>query len=121
MTKERIGYRLLCRYRPGGAEARLPLRIVHLEYMIAALPITVFGGAVLSDQGEPLGMEVLLEVPTRALAERFIADEPYSAAGLFESVTIDRIRVMTPPQDGGPLRQALADERAQLARRTDVR
>ena len=109
---ERYGYRLLCRYRPGGAEDRLPLRIPHLEYMIASLPDTVFGGAVLADDGRALGMEVLLEVPTRAVAERWIAAEPYCAAGLFESVTIDRIRIMTPPRDGAPLRRALAAERS---------
>jgi uncharacterized protein YciI len=108
---DQFGYRILCRYRPGGATDRLPLRAMHLEYMIAQLPVTVFGGAVLAEDGEPLGMEVLVAVPTRPAAEEWVAAEPYAAAGLFASIEIERVRIMTPPLDGSRLYAVLERER----------
>ncbi len=108
MSSDRFGYRVLCRYRPGGATDRLEHRVRHLEYMIVWLPATIFGGAILAEDGEPLGMEVVLSVESRAEAERFVAGEPYCVAGIFRTVEIERVRIMTPPDDGGPLFRALA-------------
>lgn len=101
-----------CHYRPGGAEARMAIRLEHIDYMIAALPNTIFGGALLDDAGVPVGMEVILRLPDRAAAESFLAGEPYARAGLFASVVIERVRTMTPPNDGGPLYEQRDLERA---------
>lgn len=112
---ETPAFALRCYYRPGGAEDRLAIRIPHLEYMIAALPIKLFGGAILADDGSAIGMEVILRVPDRAAAERFLAAEPYARAGLFERVEITPVRPMVPPGDGTRLHAELARERARRA------
>lgn len=91
-------YLIRCLYRPGGAQARLPIRADHIRHMLAWLPQTVFGAAMLDDEGaQPSGMVVALDVPSRDEAQRFIAAEPYNAAGLFGSVQITPLVQMTPP------------------------
>ena len=112
MAAEPSAYAIRCHYRPGGAEARLAIRLEHLEFVIAALPITLFGGALLNDDGEPVGMELIVRVADRAAGLAFIEREPYHEAGLFASVVIERVRAMTPPYDGAPLYEQLALERA---------
>ena len=112
MAEETPAYAIRCHYRPGGAEARMAIRLEHLEYVIAGLPITLFGGALLREDGQPVGMELIVRVADQAAARSFIEAEPYHRAGLFASVVIERVRTMTPPYDGGPLYEQLALERA---------
>lgn len=86
-----------CTFRLGGAQERFAIRIPHIEYMIAALPFTRLGGARLIGEtgSSAAGMMVVVDVPDRAAAERFIENEPYQMAGLFETVEIERLKVMT--------------------------
>ena len=81
---------LHCRYRPGGAEERLFIRGVHLEYMIAHQALVQAGGAVVAEGGIT-GMYLLLATEDDARVDRFLATEPYCSAGLFEH--IDRLRI----------------------------
>ncbi len=112
MTDASAAWAIRCHYRPGGADERLAIRLEHIEYMIAALPVTIFGGAILSDDGTPVGMEVILRLADRAAAQAFIDQEPYCRGGLFASIVIERVRAMTPPYDGAPLYRELEIERA---------
>ena len=82
---------LHCRYRPGGAEERLFIRDVHLEYMIAPQALVQAGGAVVAEGGGITGMYLLLATEDEARVDQFLAAEPYCSAGLFEH--IDRSRV----------------------------
>lgn len=91
-------YLIRCLYRPGGASDRLPIRADHIRHMLAWLPQTVFGAAMLDAKGEqPAGMVVALSVASHGEAQRFIDTEPYNAAGLFASVEITPLVQMTPP------------------------
>jgi uncharacterized protein YciI len=121
---EEMVYVILCRYRPGGAEARFAIRARHLEYMIAALPRTVAGGGLLDEGGSAVGMLVMIDVADREPAERFVAAEPYNAAGLFESVQITPIRLMTPEPEldflVAELHRQWLDDRAKKASRSLV-
>lgn len=74
-----------CRYRPGGAQDRLPIRAVHLDYMIANQARVLHGGPSLAD-GELVGMYLLLATDDPAQADDFLAGEPYARAGLFAEV-----------------------------------
>ncbi len=112
MIEASSAWAIRCHYRPGGAEERLAIRLEHIEYMIAALPFTIFGGAILSGDGAPLGMEVIVRLADREAAQAFIDREPYSRGGLFATVVIEQVRAMTPPYDGGPLYQQLEIERS---------
>lgn len=74
-----------CRYRPGGAQDRLPIRGVHLDYMIANKARVLHGGPSLAG-GELVGMYLLLASDDPAQADDFLAGEPYARAGLFAEV-----------------------------------
>jgi uncharacterized protein YciI len=87
-----------CSYRPGGARDRLPVRAEHIRHMLAWLPRTVFGAAVLEEAtGEPAGMVVVLAVDSREEAQRFTDSEPYCRAGLFATIELTPLVQMTPP------------------------
>lgn len=93
------------------AEDLVPVRAAHLEYMMTALPFTRVGGARLSDeQGSSLlGLMVVVDLPDRAAAEHFIANEPYRKAGLITTVEIEPLRIM---MEEHILRSELDRERA---------
>ncbi len=113
-----MAFVLTCYYRPGAAEARFAHRAEHLDYMIAALPRTIAGGALMGEAGDAIGMLVVLDAPDRAVAERFVADEPYNRAGLFERVELSALRLMSPEPEPGFLRRELLAERAKTGTQT---
>lgn len=100
-------YLVHCLYRPGGAEERLAIRRDHIRHMLEWLPRTVFGSAILADDGKPAGMLVALGVDTEAEARRFVAGEPYCRAGLFESIAVNALVQMTPPYSRDVLEREL--------------
>ena len=84
--------------RPHGAELRKQTSAAHLEFVGAHLAQMYCGGPLLDDSGKaPVGSMVIMDFDDRASAEAFIAQEPYNAAGLFESVTIRRFGPVVEP------------------------
>ena len=108
---------LHCRYRPGGAEDRLTLRDVHLEYMIGNASLVRAGGAVVDASGSVTGMYVLLETDEPSRVEAFLQGEPYHAARLFSIVERLQVQVFMPEPRGGFLDGLLAQSRAVAMRR----
>jgi uncharacterized protein YciI len=89
-----------CRYRPGGAEDRLPIRDIHVEYMIGNRQWLEQGGALMSADGSNVeGMFLILRHESRQEVEAFLAKEPYTRAGLFESVSIESFDRFVPHSD----------------------
>ena len=77
----------------GAAEIRAAKRDEHLAYLEEHKDILVLGGAMLADDGTTrIGSVLILNVPNRAAAEAFSADEPFRKAGLFKSVKLTRMR-----------------------------
>lgn len=102
-----------CLYKPGAAEARMAVRAPHIEYMIAAMPQTVFGGPLLADDGETAtGLVVILDLPDRAAADRFVQNEPYFTNDLFERVEIHECRQFVPEPEVGFLAAELERQKA---------
>ena len=53
----------------------------------------LLGGATLEDDGETrTGSVLIINVPDRAAADEFALNEPFRKAGLFETVTLTRMR-----------------------------
>ncbi|HTP81721.1 MAG TPA: YciI family protein [Alphaproteobacteria bacterium] len=74
-------------------EIRERTRATHLAYLERHKDILVLGGALLADEGDGrLGSVLIINVPSRAAADAFSADEPFRKAGLFQSVSITRMR-----------------------------
>jgi len=72
---------------------RQALRDKHLDYLEAHRPLLLACGAKLDDDGVgSSGSLYILNVETRAEAERFINDDPFAKGGLFERISITRWR-----------------------------
>jgi uncharacterized protein YciI len=79
--------------KEGGEAIRAAVKESHLAYLERHRDVLVLGGALLADDGvKRLGSCLIVNVPDRAAAEAFSADEPFRKAGLFKSVKITRMR-----------------------------
>jgi uncharacterized protein len=79
--------------REGAEAVRAAERERHLAYLERHKDILVLGGALTADDGvKRLGSCLVVNVPSRDVAEAFSRDEPFRKAGLFASVKITRMR-----------------------------
>lgn len=104
-------YAITRRDRPGMARERARLQPAHVEYQKAFLPLIVYGGGMVGDSvdtsgdvdiADVIGNFLVMEVTDRAAAEAFHRDDPYTRAGLFETVIIERLWQRV-PMPGGPM------------------
>ncbi len=79
--------------KPGHASMRIQERDVHLAYLEANKALLLACGAKLQDDGSNAGGGLyVVDLETREEVERFIANDPFALAGLFQRVTITRWR-----------------------------
>lgn len=79
--------------RADGASIRAANREAHFAYLDRHKDILVLGGALLAEDGQSrTGSVLIVNVPDRAAAEAFSANEPFRKAGLFAAVKISRMR-----------------------------
>ena|SRR6266851_9885150 len=79
--------------KPHHAHLCAEIRAKHLEYLEARKDKLLAGGALLSDDGkDATGGLLIVDVEDRESAEDFIANDPFTKAGLFEKVTVKRWR-----------------------------
>ena len=81
-----------CKDKPGALETRMATRPTHLDYLNGA-GLVKAAGPLLDDAGSPVGSMLIIEAEDRAAAQTFVDNDPYTLAGLFESVAIDGWRV----------------------------
>jgi uncharacterized protein YciI len=90
-------YAFYCKDRPGAADVRAANRAAHLEFAAGYRDSILVGGPLLSDDGTAMvGSLLIVELPDRAAADAFTAADPYTRAGLFESVEIRPWRKVLP-------------------------
>jgi len=78
-------------------EVRKATRPVHLEFLKKYEDNIKFAGPTLSEDGEiATGSVLIVDFPDRAAVEAFVAEDPYTKAGLFESTTIQRFMQTVP-------------------------
>lgn len=82
--------------KPDHVNVRLSTRPVHLEHLAAHKDKILVAGPTLNDAGQPIGSVFLVEFSDIQAVENFLAADPYSKAGLFESVTIKPWRKTIP-------------------------
>jgi uncharacterized protein len=79
--------------KPEHQGVRFATRPDHLEFLADNSARLLACGAKLHDDGTDLGGGLyILDTEDRGEAERFIAGDPFTVAGLFERVTITRWR-----------------------------
>jgi uncharacterized protein len=81
---------LICKDKPGHLQTRVETRPDHVAYLnsLNEAGKLKFAGPFLDTAGKAVGSMVAVEAKSRAEAEGMAADDPYSKAGLFETVTV---------------------------------
>jgi len=85
-------YAIVCKDKPGALEARLAARPKHLEYLAQSANLKL-AGALLDDAGNPIGSILVVEADDVSVAQAQADNDPYTAAGIFESVEINPWRL----------------------------
>lgn len=79
--------------KPDAAELRAATRAAHLAYLRPFTPRILAAGGFLGDDGSVgKGGMIILDTDERAEAEAMIANDPFTLAGVFERVEIQRWR-----------------------------
>ncbi|MFC3161904.1 YciI-like protein [Ciceribacter thiooxidans] len=83
-------FAVLCRDKPNHLNVRMETRPAHLEWLngLNAEGVLKIGGPFLDDNGKPCGSMLLLAADDVTSAKNIAAQDPYAAAGLFETVEI---------------------------------
>ncbi|MCL7465508.1 YciI family protein [Phaeovulum sp. NW3] len=79
-------YAIICRDKPDHLQTRLDTRAAHLAY-IEQTGIVRMAGPFL-EEGQMCGSLVIVEADSLQAAQDWAANDPYAAAGLFETVTV---------------------------------
>ena len=86
-------YAIQLQDKPGSAELRATHRPAHLDYLSKNAHRLLAAGALIDDDGTGgHGGILILDTDDRAEAERFINEDPFTRAGLFEKITVTRWR-----------------------------
>jgi uncharacterized protein YciI len=83
---------IICKDKPGALDTRMATRPTHLDYLNAA-GLVKAAGPLLSDEGNPIGSLLIVEAEDKAAVQTFLDNDPYTLAGIFESVEIKSWRV----------------------------
>jgi len=86
-----------CLDKPGHAAIRAANRAAHLDYLAGHAVHLLTAGPLFAEDGETmLGSLLIVDFADRVALERFLADDPYAKAGLFETVETRRFRKVFP-------------------------
>jgi hypothetical protein len=80
--------------KPDSLALRAATRPDHLVYLDRFTDRILSGGPMLDEAGQPLGSLVVIEAEDQAAAEAIVAEDPYTKAGLFQSVSVRPFRLV---------------------------
>ena len=86
-------YIINCWEKPGMASLVAATREAHLHYLHETAKQLVLAGGMLTEDGKDrLGSVFLLNVPNRKAATDWLDAEPFNKAGMFKTITLERMR-----------------------------
>jgi uncharacterized protein YciI len=80
-------FAIACQDKPGALDTRLAIRPAHLDYLKGS-PGLKLAGALLGEDGNPIGSLLIVEADNLAAAQAQADNDPFTAAGVFESVEV---------------------------------
>jgi len=83
---------IVCKDKPGALETRLATRPTHLDYLNGSKLVKA-AGPLLDDAGGPIGSLLIIEAEDKAAVQALLDNDPYTAAGVFESAEVHPWRV----------------------------
>lgn len=91
--------------RPGALATRQEIRPRHKAYLASRAEQIAFAGPLLADDGKTMvGSLLVIDFPSREDAQRWIADEPFTRAGVYASTSIHAFENLWPQKAGFPPR-----------------
>lgn len=90
-----MAFMIYCLDKPDHLDTRLANRSAHLEHLIAHESQLITGGPLL-DGDKMIGSLLVLDFATRPEVDTFLAADPYTKAGLFQSVTVTSYKNVFP-------------------------
>ncbi len=92
-----MAYMVYCLDKPDRLETRLSNRPAHIEHLTKHEAHLISAGPLLSDDGQTMiGSLLVVDFADRAGVDAFLAADPYTKAGLFQSVTVKPYRNVFP-------------------------
>lgn len=89
--------------RTDAGDLRMRVRPEHKAYLAAVADRIAFAGPLLQDDGQTmLGSLLVIDFEDRQSAERWMADEPFTKAGLYEHVSVLPFSNLWPQRAGFP-------------------
>ena len=89
--------------RPAAGDLRLRVRPEHKAYLAAAAGRIAFAGPLTADDGvEMIGSLLAMDFDSREAATAWLADEPFTKAGLYASTSILAFANLWPQKTGFP-------------------
>jgi uncharacterized protein YciI len=89
--------------RPGAADLRQRVRPEHKAYLGGVAERIAFAGPLTSDDGQQmLGSLLAVDFPSRDAAQAWLADEPFTRAGLYASSSVHAFTNLWPQKAGFP-------------------
>ena len=89
-------YMAYCLDKGGALEIRMANRPKHVEYLTSYNDKLLFAGPLLDDREAMIGSLLVLDVADRAEMDKFLANDPYAKAGLFQSVSVHGVKKAFP-------------------------
>ncbi|NRA85913.1 MAG: YciI family protein [Rhizobiales bacterium] len=86
-------YAVSCYDKKDSLEIRMATREKHLAFANASGGKVVVGGAMIDDAEQMIGSHLIVEASDRAALDKFLAQDPYAIAGLFERVEIQAMKI----------------------------
>lgn len=89
--------------KPGAADLRQRVRPEHKAYLGAVADRIAFAGPLTHDDGvQMVGSLLAIDFPTREAAMQWLADEPFTRAGLYAGVEVHAFVNLWPQKAGFP-------------------
>jgi uncharacterized protein YciI len=86
-------YVIITKDKPDSLALRNEVRPVHLDYLVANQHLLLAAGAQIEDDGSGgSGGVIIVDLDDREAAEDFIANDPFTKAGLFADIKVTRWR-----------------------------
>lgn len=89
--------------KPGAGELRQRVRPEHKTYLAAVADRMAFAGPFVADDGQTmLGSLLAIDFESREAAHAWLANEPFTRAGLYASTTVHAFVNLWPQRVGFP-------------------
>ncbi len=89
--------------KPGRSELRQRMRPEHKAYLAAVADRIAFAGPLVADDGQTMiGSLLAIDFDSREAAQAWLADEPFTRAGVYASSSIHAFVNLWPQKAGFP-------------------